>query len=116
VSTGECVQSGECIPGECNQVSEGCVNAVRTLKFEGEWLSCLNLDSFISGTTENADPMRLDGPPVTINVSGCNSATLDVAFSNNGVPETGCVRVQFTTSGRPPMDQCSDFVDMEIDF
>ena len=122
--TGECIQSGDCVPGECNQVSEGCVNAQQILAFTGVWDSCLNLDSFLSGppfppppgTTLPAVPMRMDGPPVEINVAGCNSATLDLSFEFNGVPSPGCVGIEFTSGDLPSLEQCGETVQMEIDF
>ncbi len=114
--TGECVQSGDCIPGECNQVSEGCVNAMQTLDFTGLWESCLNLDHVLDGTTANAEPGRSDGPLKEFNVSGCNSATLDLSFESNDLPSPGCVGVVFTSGDLPNLEQCGETVHMEIDF
>ena len=121
---GECVQSGNCALGECNQVSEGCVNAQKALMFTGTWESCLNLDSFLKpppmmdgdpGTTLPADFPRTDGPPLEINVAGCNSATLDLSFTFEELPSPGCVGVNFTSGDRPRLEQCGETVHMEID-
>jgi len=115
-NTGECVQSGACIPGECSQVGEGCVNSAERVTFTGVWDSCLNLDSFLSGTTDPAEPMRMDGPPTEILVSACNSATLDLSFEFGGLPTPGCVGVEFTSGDQPNLEQCGETISMEIDF
>ncbi len=125
VIEGECVLSGSCVPGECTQVSEGCLNAIPTLAFTGLWESCLNLDSFIlppvlpngePGTTLPAVSPRTDGPPVEINVAGCNSATLDLSFESNQLPSRGCVGVEFTSADLPGLQECGETVHLEIDF
>ncbi len=125
INEGECVQSGACVPGECLEVGEGCVNAQTALMFTGTWESCLNQDSFLKppptmegepGTTLPAEFPRTDGPPLMINVAGCNSATLDLSFTFNSLPSPGCVGVEFTSGDRPSLEQCGETVHMEIDF
>jgi hypothetical protein len=90
--------------------------ATGRLTFTGEWQSCLSQNFFLSGLTNGAVPGRPEGPPVSVDVSGCNSAALDVQFLNAGTPEPGCVSVVFTSSDRPDIEQCGEDVQIEIDF
>jgi len=115
IPSGECVQSGSCIPGECNQTREVCVGAATILEFTGMWESCVNLDQFIAGSTAPAEIMRDDGPPVQLAVSGCNSATLDISFTRNSLPDTGCASVEFTSGDKPDVQQCGETVHLEMD-
>lgn len=116
VNTGECVQSGDCVAGECNEVREVCTGASTVLQFDGVWESCLNLDQSITGVTEPASTMRNDGPPVEIEVAGCNTATLDLAFTRASIPEPGCASIVFTSEDRPSIQQCGESVHLEVDF
>ena len=101
------------------------MNAIQTLTFTGLWESCLNLDSFLQpprmqdgsdGTTLPPAQGRMDGPPLLINVAGCNSATLDLSFTKEGLPSPGCVGVEFTSLDLPSLQECGETVHLEVDF
>ena len=116
----ECVQSGGCTAGVCQDIGQACHIATSTgdprLNFDGLWDSCQSLDHYLMGTTGAALPMSTDGLPVVAEVSGCNSATLEVNFRTAaGVPMPGCVELQFNSHDRSPIQQCGTTVNMDVD-
>lgn len=112
---GVCQVVATCEPVSCEDVGTGCVGANPAADFQGLWDSCDTLDHYMSGTTFAATAGLTTGPPIRISVSGCDTATLDLAFTRNSSPVRGCAHVEFTAGDLPTQEACGAPLHMDLD-